>query len=64
MTKDLRDRLFDSYSDNRKSAIQNRKLVGLSVIAFVLVVAGAVAAGAAAEESPSDRVSIVGRCSY
>jgi len=29
-------------SDNRKSAIQNRKLVGLSVIAFVLVIGGAV----------------------
>ena len=32
-----------SFSDNRKSKIQNRKLVGLSVIAFVLVVVGAVA---------------------
>ncbi len=35
-------RLFRSHSDNRKSAIQNRKLVGFSVIVFVLVVAGAV----------------------
>jgi len=35
-------RLFRSHSDNRKSAIQNRKLVGFSVIAFVLVVAGPV----------------------
>jgi putative ABC transport system substrate-binding protein len=35
-------RFLDSLSDNRKSKIQNRKLVGLSVIAFVLVVAGAV----------------------
>jgi putative ABC transport system substrate-binding protein len=34
---------LESFSDNRKSAIQNRKWVGLSVIAFVLVVAGAVA---------------------
>jgi ABC-type uncharacterized transport system substrate-binding protein len=32
-----------SFSDNRKSKIQNRKLVGLSVIAFVLAVSGAVA---------------------
>ena len=30
-----------SYSDNRKSAIQNPKWLGLSVIAFVLVLAGA-----------------------
>jgi len=36
-------RLFRSHSDNRKSAIQNRKWLGLSIIAFVLVVAGAVA---------------------
>jgi putative ABC transport system substrate-binding protein len=32
-----------SLSDNRKSAIQNPKWLGLSVLAFVLVVAGAVA---------------------
>jgi putative ABC transport system substrate-binding protein len=32
-----------SVSDNRKSAIQNPKWLGLSVIAFMLVVAGAVA---------------------
>src|SRR5262245_54936363 len=32
-----------SLSDNRKSAIQNRKLVGFSVIAFVLVLCGAAA---------------------
>jgi putative ABC transport system substrate-binding protein len=32
-----------SLSDNRKSAIQNRKWLGLSVIAFVLVVIWAVA---------------------
>jgi putative ABC transport system substrate-binding protein len=36
-------RSSNSYSDNRKSKIQNRKRVGLSVIAFVLVVAGALA---------------------
>jgi len=34
---------LDSFSDNVKSKIQNRKWAGLSVIAFVLVVAGAVA---------------------
>ena len=34
---------LDYFSDNLKSKIQNRKLVGLSIIAFVLVVAGAVA---------------------
>jgi putative tryptophan/tyrosine transport system substrate-binding protein len=33
----------DSYSDNRKSTIQNQKLVGVSVIAFMLMLAGAVA---------------------
>jgi hypothetical protein len=32
-----------SLSDNRKSAIQNPKWLGLSVIAFMLVVAGTVA---------------------
>jgi ABC-type phosphate/phosphonate transport system substrate-binding protein len=32
-----------SLSDNQKSAIQNLKWLGLSVFAFVLVVAGAVA---------------------
>ena len=36
-------RLLESLSDNLKSKIQNLKLVELSVIAFVLVVAGAVA---------------------
>ena len=37
-------RLFRSHSANRKSAIQNRQnWPGLSIIAFVLVVAGAVA---------------------
>jgi putative ABC transport system substrate-binding protein len=36
-------RILISLSANPKSAIQNRKWLGLSVIAFVLVVAGAVA---------------------
>jgi putative tryptophan/tyrosine transport system substrate-binding protein len=35
--------ILDSCSDNLKSKIQNLKWLGLSVIAFVLVVAGAVA---------------------
>ena len=36
-------RCLDSFSDNRKSKIENPKWLGLSVIAFVLVVAGAAA---------------------
>ena len=36
-------RRLDSFSDNRKSKIQNRKWVRLSVIAFVLVLVGAAA---------------------
>jgi putative tryptophan/tyrosine transport system substrate-binding protein len=36
-------RFLDSLSDNRKSKIQNRKWLGLSIIVFVLVVCGAVA---------------------
>ena len=47
-------KVFGSYSDNRKSAIQNRKW-GLSVIAFVLVVAGAVA-----QAQQSKKVSRIG----
>jgi ABC-type uncharacterized transport system substrate-binding protein len=43
MKKILRRRFFGPQSDNRKSKIQNRKWVGLSVIAFMLVVAGAAA---------------------
>jgi putative ABC transport system substrate-binding protein len=35
-------RLFGFHSDNRKSAIQNPRWLGLSVIAFVIVVGGAV----------------------
>jgi len=43
MNEIFRIRFFDSQSDNRKSKIENRKWLGLSVIAFVLVVTGAVA---------------------
>jgi ABC-type uncharacterized transport system substrate-binding protein len=43
MKKILRRRFFGPQSDNRKSKIQNRKWLGLSVIAFMLVVAGAAA---------------------
>ena len=43
MEKIFRIRFFNSYFDNRKSKIGNPKWLGLSVIAFVLVVAGAVA---------------------
>jgi len=50
MQKIFRARFFDSYSDNRKSktcgerrrTIENLKWLGLSVIAFVLVVTGVV----------------------
>ena len=47
MTKKSRTALLCFRSDNRKAtpqtAIENRKFLGLSVIAFVLVVTGAVA---------------------
>jgi putative ABC transport system substrate-binding protein len=43
MTKTSRTALLWSPFDNPKSAIQNPKWLGLSVLAFVLVVAGAVA---------------------
>jgi putative tryptophan/tyrosine transport system substrate-binding protein len=45
-------KVFGSYSDNRKSAIQNRKWLGLSVIAFVLVVCGAVASAQQPKKVP------------
>jgi putative ABC transport system substrate-binding protein len=45
--KQMRERIWMSFpnfrSDNRKSAIQNPKWLGLLIIVFVLVVAGAVA---------------------
>lgn len=43
MHNTLRKRFLNSCSDNLKSKIENLKWLGLSVIAFVLVVAGAVA---------------------
>ena len=58
-------RVSDSCSDNRKSktcaeqrrSIQNLKWLGLSIIAFMLVVAGAGGLGAAASKKLSHRVS-------
>ena len=55
MRNTLLKRFLNSCSDNRKSAIQNRKLVGFSIIAFVLVVAGA-----AAEAQQPKKVSRIG----
>ena len=52
------------YSDNRKSAIQNRKLAGDLAHRSHARLRWGCGTGAAAEESPSDRVSIVGRSSY
>ena len=45
-------RLFRSHSDNRKSAIQNPKWLGFSIIAFMLVVAGAAALAQQAKKIP------------
>ena len=67
MRNTLLKRFLNSFSDNRKSktcperrrSIENRKSVGLAVIAFVLRCVVAAAIGAAAEESPADRISIV-----
>jgi putative ABC transport system substrate-binding protein len=52
MHKKFRIRFGFSHSDNRKSKIENLKLVGLSVIAFVLVVTGAVAQAQQAAKVP------------
>jgi putative tryptophan/tyrosine transport system substrate-binding protein len=64
MEKTLWARVLNSDSDNRKSKIQNRKLGGLSVMAFVLVVAGVVAEAQQPKKlprigylSPNDRSS-------
>jgi hypothetical protein len=43
MTRIFRTAIRWLRSDNRKSKIENLKWLGLSVIAFVLVVTGAVA---------------------
>jgi hypothetical protein len=53
--------LSKSLSDNRKSAIQNPKWLGLSVIAFALVVAGAVATAQQPKKVPRIGVSIAAR---
>ena len=50
-------------SDNLKSKIQNRKWAGLFAIVVALTIVRGEGRGAAAEESPADRVSIVGRSS-
>ena len=52
MINTLRTRFFDSCSNNLKSAIQNLKWLGLSVIAFVLVAYGAVASAQQAQKIP------------
>jgi len=52
MRKTSRIRFAFCWSDNRKSKIQNRKLVGLSVIAFVLLVAEAVATAQQTKKVP------------
>jgi ABC-type uncharacterized transport system substrate-binding protein len=51
-------RILNSCSDNRKSAIQNQKWLGLVVIAFVFVVAGAVA-----QAQPTTQIPRIARLS-
>ena len=58
MDKKSSIRIPISSASNLKSKIENLKWLGLSVIAFVLVVYWGCGPGAAAEESPSDRVFI------
>src|SRR5437870_6265540 len=43
MNNNMLKLFLNTFSDNRKSKIENPKWLGLSVLAFVLVVAGAVA---------------------
>ena len=43
MNEAIQIRFFDSYSDNLKSKIQNRKLVGIVVLVVTLAMCGAVA---------------------
>ena len=64
MHKTLLTAFSNSSSDNLKSKIENRKLVGLITLVIAFALCGAEGPGAAAEESPSDRVSIVARSSY
>ena len=60
-------RLLDSLSDNLKSktytelrrSLQNRKLVGLSVIAFVLVISGVVALAQAQQPAKVPRIGFL-----
>ena len=52
MKRSFRLQLFVCPSDNRKSKIQNRKLVGISLIAFVLVVGVVVASAQQPKKVP------------
>jgi hypothetical protein len=51
--------VLNSCSGNRKSKIQNRKWLGLSVIAFVLVAAGAVAQAQQPKKVPLQYLDIL-----
>ena len=53
----------NSRSDNRKSKIENRKLVGIFAIAITFVFGGVEARAQQPKKGPADRVSIVGRSS-
>ena len=57
MSKAFWVRFWDFPSDNRKSQIENLKWLGLSVIAFVLVVTAAVAQAQQQGKVARDRVS-------
>jgi putative ABC transport system substrate-binding protein len=64
MNQRYRIRWLDSFSDNRKSKIKNPKWVGLSVIALVLVVAGAVAQAQQAAGIPRIGILIAGSAPF
>jgi hypothetical protein len=54
-------RVSDSYSDNRKSKIQNRKWLGLFAIVVALMVCGARAEGQQPKKVP--RIAFLGGAS-